>query len=144
MGKATSGDTVRVHYTGTLADGETFDSSKGKDPLEVTLGASQVIPGFEKAIVGMEEGETRSTTIPAAEAYGEPQPEMRFEVDRSQLPEDLEPEVGQQLAVRQPDGQAVPVLIAELDEEKVTLDANHPLAGRDLSFELELVEIVGG
>ena len=142
MGKATSGDTVRVHYTGTLADGETFDSSKGRDPLELTLGASQVIPGFEKAILGMEEGETRSTTIPAAEAYGEPQEEMRFDVDRSQLPDGLEPEVGQQLAVRQRDGQAAPVRIADVGEETVTLDANHPLAGHDLTFELELVEIV--
>ena len=142
MGQPTSGDTVRVHYTGTLAEGETFDSSQGREPFEFTLGASQVIPGFEKAVEGMQVGETRTATIPAAEAYGEARSEMRFEVEREKLPEDLEPEVGQRLTLQQPDGNSLPIRVVEVADQSVTLDANHPLAGEDLTFELELVEIV--
>ena len=144
MSKAASGDTVRVHYKGTLSEGEVFDSSEGKDPLEFTLGESQVIPGFEKTVQGMEEGETRKTTIVAAEAYGEPRSDLRIQMPREQFPEGVDPEVGQQLGLQQPDGRTVPVRVVEVGSEKVTLDANHPLAGKDLTFEIQLVEVVGG
>lgn len=142
MSKATSGDTVRVHYKGTLPEGEVFDSSEGRDPLEFTLGESQVIPGFEKTVEGMKEGESRTTTVPAADAYGEPRSDLEIQMPRDQFPEGVEPEIGQQLGLQQPDGRTVPVRVVGVAEEKVTLDANHPLAGKDLTFEIELVEVV--
>lgn len=142
MSKATSGDTVRVHYKGTLSEGEEFDSSEGKDPLEFTLGESQVIPGFEKTVEGMEEGESTTTTVPAEEGYGEPREDLRLEMPRDQFPEGVEPEVGQELGLEQPDGRTVPVRVVGVADDEVTLDANHPLAGEELTFEIELVEIV--
>lgn len=143
MSQASSGDTVRVHYKGTLSEGEVFDSSEGRDPLEFTLGDSQVIPGFENTVEGMEQGETRTTTIPADEAYGQPREDLRIGMPREQFPDDIEPEVGQQLGFKQPDGDTVPVQVVAVADDVVTLDANHPLAGEDLTFEIELVEIVG-
>ena len=140
MQQAKPGDTVRVHYTGTLDDGTEFDSSQGRDPLEFTLGAGQVVPGFDAAVTGMQPGETKTVTIPAAEAYGDPRPELLLSVPRTQIPPNVEPRVGQRLQVGR-GAQAFPVLVHEVTDEHVVLDGNHPLAGQDLTFELELVEI---
>ncbi|GIV96561.1 MAG: peptidyl-prolyl cis-trans isomerase [Herpetosiphonaceae bacterium] len=142
MAQAQLGDTVKVHYTGKLTDNTVFDSSKDGEPLTFTLGSGQVIPGFEKAVVGMQPGETKTTTIPMEQAYGPHRPELMLTVDRGDLPADLEPEVGQQLQVVQPDGTAFIVTITDVSDSEVTLDANHPLAGEDLIFDLKLVEIV--
>ncbi len=139
---ASIGDTVRIHYTGTLTDGTTFDSSEGREPLEFTLGSGQVIPGFDAGVTGMEPGESKTVTIPAADAYGPRRPEMMLEVGPDQFPEGMNPEVGQQLQMSQPDGQAVVVTVAEVSDDGVMLDANHPLAGEDLTFALTLDEIV--
>lgn len=133
--------TVKVHYTGQLKDGSVFDSSIQREPLEFTMGKGQLIPGFEKAIEGLSVGDTTTTNIPAAEAYGEPNPDMIVEVEKAQLPEDMEPEIGLQLQLNQPNGQAIPVQITAVNDDKVTLDANHPLAGQDLTFQIEVVEI---
>jgi len=135
------GDTVKVHYTGQLEDGSVFDSSIQREPLEFTLGQGQLIPGFEKAVVGLKVGEKTTANIPCAEAYGDENPEMILEVEKSHLPEDLDPEVGVQLQLNQPDGQVIPVQITKVEGDKVTIDANHPLAGKDLIFNIELVEI---
>ncbi|HVK39971.1 MAG TPA: peptidylprolyl isomerase [Candidatus Kapabacteria bacterium] len=142
MREAMQGDTVRIHYTGKLDDGTVFDSSTGREPLEFTIGQEQVIPGFEKAVVGMQPGQSRTTTIVPDEGYGPYQDEMVFEVDRDRLPGDMEPEVGMELRVRTPDDMMIPVVIVDVNEDKITIDANHPLAGRDLTFDIELVEIV--
>lgn len=140
MESAKAGDRVRVHYTGTLEDGTVFDSSEGREPLEFTLGSGQVIPGFDEAVSGMNPGDERTVTIPAAEAYGTRRDELVMEVERTRLPEDLEPEVGQQLQLSQ-EGQAFVVRVSDVTSESITLDANHPLAGEDLTFRLQLVEI---
>lgn len=141
MAEANEGDTVRVHYTGKLDDGTVFDTSREGDPLEFTIGEGQVIPGFEEAVVGMETGDSRETTIPPEKAYGDRQTERIVTVDRDQFPEEIQPEVGQRLEVQQPDGKSIPVTVARVGDDDVTLDANHPLAGRDLTFDLELVEV---
>ena len=135
---AKRGDTVRVHYTGTLRDGTKFDSSRGREPLEFTLGGGRVIAGFDSAVTGMQVGETRTVTIPAAEAYGERHEAMLLRVPRGQVPSNVEPRVGQQLQVGR-GGDAVDVTVREVTPEHVVLDANHPLAGEDLTFALELV-----
>lgn len=142
MTQAKPGDTVKIHYTGKLDDGTVFDSSVNREPLEFTLNAGQVIPGFDQAVLGMTPGESKTETIPMDQAYGPHRPEMVLQVDRQQMPPNLEPEVGQQLQVQSPQGQAIPVMITEVTDSKITLDANHPLAGEDLTFEIELVEIV--
>ena len=141
MSKVKDGNTVKVHYTGTLKDGSVFNTSAEREPLEFKLGEGQLIPGFEKAVIGMEEGESTKIDIPVEEAYGEAREDLIINVPKDQLPEDVEPEVGMQLQVNQPDGQPVPVRIAEITDEELKLDANHPLAGKDLSFEIEVVEI---
>ncbi len=141
MGKAQVGDRVTVHYTGRLTDGTEFDSSAGQEPLEVVLGAGRVIPGFENAIVGMQTGESRTVTIPVEEAYGPHSEELVLSVPRNRLPEDLSPEIGMQLQMQQADGGLVDVLITSLDEQNITLDANHPLAGQALVFDIRLVTI---
>lgn len=138
---AKAGDTVQVHYTGKLDDGSVFDSSAGRDPLEFTVGAGQVIPGFEQAVEGMAVGQTKTVTIPAAEAYGDRVAEAVLQVPREQLPPDLEPEVGQQLVMQSRDGRQIPIVVVEVTEDSITIDANHPLAGRDLTFEIELVSV---
>lgn len=138
---AKSGDKVRVHYTGTLEDGQVFDSSRGREPIEFEVGSGEVIPGFDDAVTGLEAGQSRSVTIPAERAYGPHRAENVLTVERTQLPEDIVPEVGQQLQMSQGE-QSFHVTIADVTEEAVVLDGNHPLAGRDLTFELELVEIV--
>ena len=140
MVQAKSGDTVRVHYTGTLADGEVFDSSEGHDPLQFTLGEGSVIQGFDDAVTGMQVGEEKTVTIPADEAYGPQRDEMLLRVPRSEFPPDLEVEVGQQLQMAQGDNVFV-VTVREVGSDAVTLDANHALAGKDLTFKLRLVEI---
>jgi FKBP-type peptidyl-prolyl cis-trans isomerase 2 len=139
--KAKSGDTVKVDYTGKLSDGTVFDSSIGKQPLEFTLGAKQVIVGFENAVIGMKVGESKTVTIPVDEAYGRYRDDLVFTVNRSELPEGLEPQVGQQLTATNTDGSTTIVTIIEVSEETVTIDANHTLAGKDLTFEITLVEI---
>jgi len=143
MATANEGDTVRVHYTGKLDDGTVFDTSKEGDPIEFTIGEGQVIPGFEEAVVGMEPGESISTTVPPEKGYGDRQNERIVTVERERFPDGIEPEVGQRLEVQQPDGSSIPVTVARVSDDDVTLDANHPLAGRDLTFELELVELTG-
>ncbi|MGB3541947.1 FKBP-type peptidyl-prolyl cis-trans isomerase [Rubrivirga sp.] len=135
-----SGNQIRVHYTGTLADGSEFDSSRGRDPLAFTAGAGQVVPGFDAAVMGLEPGETKVVTIPAAQAYGEADPEKTLIVPRDQMP-DGEISLGDQLQLGLEGGGAVIVTVAELDDDSVTLDANHALAGEDLTFEITLVEI---
>lgn len=137
-----NGSTVKVHYTGTLEDGEVFDSSVSREPLQFTMGQGQLIPGFEKAIIGLKVGDKTTTTIPAAEAYGEHNPQMEIKVTRAQLPEDLEPEIGMQLQLNQPNGQPIPCIITNVEGDEITIDANHPLAGKDLTFEIEVVEIL--
>src|SRR5690554_4008368 len=128
MAQAKEGDTVQVHYTGKLEDGTVFDSSEERTPLEFTIGSGQIIPGFERAVVGMEPGETKTTTIQPEEAYGPHREEMTITVDRGQFPEEIKPEPGQQLQIQQPDGRAAFVVISDVSESTVTLDANHPLA----------------
>lgn len=142
MPKAKNGDKVKVHYKGTLQDGTVFDTSEGRDPLEFTLGDGMVIPGFENAVVGLDAGETTTENIPSDEAYGPHRDEMVVSVPREHLPKDMNPEVGAQLHLQQPDGMVIPVLVKEIALESVTLDANHPLAGEDLTFEITLVEVV--
>ncbi len=142
MSKAKDGDTVKVHYTGTLKNGEVFDTSEEKEPLEFTLGEGQLIPGFEKAVVGMDVGDSAKIDIPTDEAYGEAREDLVINVPKDQLPEGVTPEVGMQLQVNQPNGQPVPVRITKVGDTDLTLDANHPLAGEDLTFDIELVEVV--
>lgn len=141
MTQATQGSTVKVHYTGTLSDGTVFDSSANREPLEFTLGAGQIIPGFEKAVEGLSPGEKTTTTIPSDQAYGPHNPEAVIQVEKSQLPEGLNPEVGQQLQMQRQDGQPIPVRVTGVQDASITIDANHPLAGKDLKFEIELVEV---
>lgn len=141
MSTAKNGDTVKVHYTGRLSDGTTFDSSEGRDPLEFVVGEGSLIPGFEDAVVGMEEGETKSATLAPGEAYGEPRDDLSFDVPKEQFPDDVAPEVGQRLQVSREDGQSFPVTVTGVSDESVTLDANHPLAGKELTFDITLVSV---
>lgn len=144
MSKVKDGDTVKVHYTGTLTEeGTVFDSSQDREPLEFKLGEGKLIPGFEKAVVGMEEGDETTVEIESGDAYGQRREDLELEVAKSDLPDNIEPEVGMQLQMQQQeDGQAIPVQITAVEDEFVKLDANHPLAGKDLTFDIELVEIV--
>ncbi|MFW5488637.1 MAG: FKBP-type peptidyl-prolyl cis-trans isomerase [Desulfovibrio sp.] len=141
MAKAKKGDTVKVHYTGTLGDGSQFDSSQGRDPLEFVVGQGMVIPGFENAVDGLEVGESVSVAIPCADAYGEYNDELTGTIERDRLPDDLNPEVGMMLQLSAEDGQTLQVMVTEMDEETISVDGNHPLAGKDLNFDIELVEI---
>lgn len=142
MSKVKSGDTVKVHYTGKLEDGSVFDSSADRDPLEITLGEGKLIPGFENAVVGLEVGDKTTANIESADAYGDRRDDLEVTVERNQLPEDIEPQVGMQLQLNQPDGQPVPVQVTKVEDENIIIDANHPLAGKDLTFDIELIEIV--
>ena len=141
MAKARKGDTVKVHYTGKLDNGEVFDSSGNREPLKFKIREGQVIPGFENAVIGMEKGETKSVKIPAKEAYGPYSDELVAEVDKSKFPAHINPKMGDRLKVESPDGKTNIVTVTGISEQKVKLDANHPLAGKDLLFDLELVEI---
>jgi peptidylprolyl isomerase len=141
MAQAKHGNTVTVHYTGKLADGTVFDSSEGNDPLQFTIGAGEIIPGFEEAVLGMNTGDSKTAEIPVEQAYGSHRPDMIVEVDRNQFPEDLQPEIGQQLQIQQPTGEMIPVVVTDVSDATVTLDANHPLAGEDLIFDIQLVDV---
>lgn len=140
--EAQSGDTVRVHYTGTLDDGTVFDSSRDDEPIEFELGSGEVIDGFDRAVSGLEVGESREVELEPEDAYGQRSDDLVIEVDRGDLPDDLDPEVGQTLAVEGADGEEMAAWVAEVGEDAITVDLNHPLAGRTLTFEVELVEFV--
>ncbi|MBU0781786.1 MAG: peptidylprolyl isomerase [Alphaproteobacteria bacterium] len=141
MTTAKQGDTVRIHYTGTLNDGTVFDSSTGRDPLEFEVGSGMIIPGLDVAIPGMTVGDTKTVNIAADQSYGPVNDQARQAVPRADIPADIPLEVGVQLQMQTPDGQVVPVTVADVNETEVTLDANHPLAGKDLNFDIEIVEI---
>jgi FKBP-type peptidyl-prolyl cis-trans isomerase 2 len=141
MSQVKENDTVRVHYTGKLSNGQVFDSSLEREPLEISLGQGNLIPGFEKGVVNMKVNEKKTVNIPFAEAYGDIQKELFHEVKKDELPQDMTPEVGMGLASKNPDGTEVQFRVAEVHDEHIIIDANHPLAGQDLIFDLELVEI---
>lgn len=141
MATAKAGDTVRINYTGTLDNGETFDSLAGRDPLEFVVGSGQIIPGLDAAIPGMAVGDKKDVSVPCAQAYGDRNPDAQQAVPREQIPAEIPVEVGTQLQMQTPQGQVVPVTVAEVSETEVTLDANHPLAGQDLNFAIEIVGI---
>ena len=141
MQQAQEGDKVKVHYHGKLHSGETFDSSQGREPLEFTVGSGQVIKGFDDGVKGMKVGEKKTVEIEKNDGYGEKNDEMIIEFPKKEFPAEMQPEVGAQLMMNNGSGQSFPVTIVEVKEETVILDANHPLAGEDLIFDIELVEI---
>jgi peptidylprolyl isomerase len=141
MSVAKNGNTVRVHYTGKLTDGQVFDTSQGREALEFTLGQGQMIPGFEKAVEGLSVGDKVTTNIPAVEAYGEPSPEMMIELPIENVPPEINPVAGMQLSLHNQEGKSTPVVVKEVKDSSIVLDANHPLAGKELVFDIELVEI---
>jgi len=141
MTQIKSGDNVRIHYTGTLDDGTVFDSSSGRDPLEFTVGSGQIIPGLDRELPGMAAGEKKTVTIAPGDAYGERQAGATQAIPRDQIPADIPLEIGTGLQMRTPDGRTVNVTVAEVTDETVTLDANHPLAGQALTFAFEVVSI---
>ncbi len=143
MAQAKTGDTVKIHFTGKLEDGTVFGSTANREPLEFELGEGRIIPGIEKAVEGMNVGESKTVKVPPEQAYGQHQAELVQEVSRDQFPKDAEPQVGQKFEIPQPDErvQAMVVRVVNVSESTVTLDANHPLAGRDLTFELELMDV---
>lgn len=141
MSTAQAGNTVKIHYKGTLEDGSVFDTSVGRDPFEFVLGSGMVIPGFDTGVTGMAVGEKKTITIPAAEAYGEHRDDMVIDVSRTQLPPDMEPEIGMMLMADTTEGGKAQLKIVEVNGDSVKLDGNHPLAGKALTFELELLEI---
>jgi FKBP-type peptidyl-prolyl cis-trans isomerase 2 len=136
------GDTVKVDYTGTLENGNVFDTSKGKQPLEFEVGAGKMIPGFDKAVIGMEKGQEKEISIKPEEAYGEPREELKKEIPRSALPQDQEPKVGMGLMMNTPQGQQFPARIIKVTDENITIDLNHPLAGKTLNFKIKIADIV--
>ena len=141
MTPAKQGDTVQTHYTGKLDDGTVFDSSEGKGPLEFVIGAGQVIPGYEQGVVGMSLGESKTITIPVEEAYGPRRDEMILVLERKEFPPEMDPKVGDKLEMHQPDGAMTVVTVMETSPEAVTLDANHPLAGQSITFDIKLVGV---
>lgn len=142
MAEAKKGDTVKVHYTGTLDDGSIFDSSEKSGPIEFVVGDGALIPAFEDAMIGMNTGESKTIRINAEDAYGPFYPDMLIELDKSALPGDVEPQVDMMLEMEDEDGLSRLVRIIELSDGAVTIDANHPLAGKDLTFMVELAEIL--
>jgi FKBP-type peptidyl-prolyl cis-trans isomerase 2 len=142
MSQAKHGDTVKIHYIGRLEDQTIFDTSEGKEPLQFQIGGNQVIIGFENGIIGMSLDESKTIAIPSEEAYGPYRKEMVIDVPSDQFPPNIQPEIGLQLSLRQDDGQVVMVTVTQLSESTVTLDANHPLAGKNLIFDVQLVEII--
>lgn len=141
MATAKKGDKVKVHYTGKLEDGTVFDSSRERDPLEFELGGGNMIAGFDEAVHGMTVGENKTTNIPSEEGYGAKDENMIFTVPKDQLPPEIKPEEGMQLSMQHPSGQNIPVVVTKVTEEDIEIDANHPLAGKNLIFDIELVEI---
>jgi peptidylprolyl isomerase len=142
MAQAKDGDNVRVHYTGTFTDGTIFDSSLQREALQFTVGEKQIMPAFEQAVVGMQPGEAKSISIAADDAYGQHRATLVFTVDRNTIPTQINPAVGQQYQIREKDGSTTVVRVTAVSESNVTLDANHPLAGKDLTFEIQLLEIL--
>lgn len=143
MAEANPGDRVKVHYTGRLADDTVFDSSEDGKPLEFTIGAGEIIPGFEQAVTGMSPGEEKTATLDANQAYGERREDLLLTLERDRLPEGMEPQVGERLQLRARGGDPFDVVVSEVGDENLTVDANHPLAGKELTFDIRLVEIVG-
>lgn len=143
MSQVKKNDSVKVHYTGKLASGEVFDSSEGREPLAFVVGAGQMIPGFDNGVVGMALNEKKTIVIPAAEAYGEAREDLIVEVPKTNLPPDLTPEIGMGLVSTTPTGEQIQFVVTEVKEETIIVDANHPLAGKELTFEVEMVEING-
>lgn len=141
MSQAQNGSTVKLHYTGKLSDGTVFDSSDGREPLEFEIGAGKVIPGFEKEVVGLAQGEKKTFTVPPEDAYGARRDELVAEVPKTEFPENINVEIGQELQLRQPDNSIIRVTITDIKEESVILDANHPLAGEVLTFDIELLDV---
>ena len=141
MAQAKTGDTVKVHYTGKLEDGTVFDTTSQGGPLEFTIGEGRLIPDFEEAVIGMEPGESRSFQVASDKAYGPHREEMVMTIDRKEIPEGLDPQLNQKLQVQQANDQTFVVTVTGVSEESVTLDANHPLAGKDLIFDIQLAEI---
>lgn len=141
MSQVKDGDSVKVHYTGKFEDGTVFDSSREREPLELTVGNGNVIPGFEKGILGMKNGSTKEITIPPEEGYGPVRDDLVIEVSKKEIPDNIDPTVGQRLQMRKKDGRVINLTVAEVGESTVKLDANHPLAGKTLIFDVELVEI---
>ena len=142
MVQAKLGDTVRIHYTGSLDDGSVFDSSEGREPLEFRLGEGAVIPGFENAVLGMTIGDTETIRIEPNDAYGDYDEELLFDIEPDDLPEEIEPQVGMILQISSEDGAISDVVIKEIDEDCITIDANHPLAGCTLNFKISLVAVI--
>ena len=142
MAQAKSGDTVRIHYTGRLDDGTVFKTSCGYKPLKFRIGKSMLIPAFQETVVGMKPGKSRTVKIAAGEAYGPRRNEMVVAVDRDKFPDNIKPYVGLELDVHKQNGKILPAKVIDITECSVTLDANHPLAGKDLTFDIELVEII--
>ncbi len=143
MSKVKSGDRVKIHYSGSFEDGTVFDASEGRAPLEFTVGAQEVIKGMEDALIGMSPGESKKEVIAPERAYGMRNPEMAVEVERKNMPEDMAPVVGHQVKITQDDGSTIVAQVTAVTEEHVTLDANHPMAGKELTFDIELLEIIG-
>ncbi len=143
MAQVKQGDTVRVNYTGKLQDGTVFDTSYDRHPMQFTLGQGRLIAGFEKAVLGMNAGEKKRVVVPAEQAYGQPRQENIVEMERKNLPPDVDPKVGQRLELTQENDQTILVTVTDISESSVTLDANHPLAGKALTFDIELLGIVG-
>jgi peptidylprolyl isomerase len=141
MAKAKKGDSVKVHYTGKLKDGTVFDTSENTEPLAFKVGEGKLIKDFEEAIVGMEPGESKTVEIPAERAYGQHYADKVIVIDRKEVPSNITPRVDQMLQVRQKDGKTFAVKVTEVSETSLTLDANHPLAGKDLTFDIQLAEI---
>ena len=135
------GDTIKVDYTGTLEDGQVFDSSEGKQPLEFEVGAGKIIPGFDKAVIGMEKGEEKEITIAPEEAYGQPRDDLKKEIPRTAIPQDQEPKVGMGLMMSTPQGQQIPARIVNVTDDNITIDINHPLAGKTLKFKIKIADI---
>jgi FKBP-type peptidyl-prolyl cis-trans isomerase SlpA len=142
MKKVTATDRVKIHYTGKLTDGQVFDSSEGRDPLEFKMGQGQIIPGLESGLIDLEINQKKTIEVACSEAYGEVRPELKQQVPKDRLPQDINPEVGMGLVSKTPDGREMQLVITEVSENSVEVDANHPLAGKDLIFDVELVEIV--
>ncbi len=142
MAEAKKGDTVKVHYTVKLADGMIIGSTTDYEPLQFTIGEGRILPGFEQAVIGMNPGESKTIEVPASQAFGPHLDEMVITIDRNRLPGDFEPKVGEQVQFRQMDGQIATVRVTEVSESSITIDANHPLAGKDLTFDIQFLEVV--